>query len=89
MGVTLLCYNELGRKIFFGGYMTEARKEWENKNKWVFSISIMRNSEADIVAYLQENEAKGVRRGTLIKEALREKMAKNSIKVPEKQESDI
>lgn len=66
--------------------MTEARKEWELKNKWVFSISIMRNSEADIVEYLQENEAKGVRRGTLIKEALREKMAKESTAVQDKQD---
>ena len=51
--------------------MTEARKAWEKVNKWVFSVSIMRKSEYDIVEYLETKEREGIPKGTVIKQGLR------------------
>jgi len=51
--------------------MTEARKAWEKVNKWVFSVSFMRQSESDMVAYLESKEAEGIPKGTILKQGLR------------------
>ncbi len=53
---------------------SEAKKKWMEKNTIVFSIKLMRRTEADIIEYLDANLAKGVGKGTIIKAALREYM---------------
>lgn len=53
---------------------SEAKKKWMEKNTIVFSIKLMRRTEADIIEYLDANLAKGIGKGTIIKAALREYM---------------
>lgn len=53
---------------------SEAKKKWMEKNTIVFSIKLMRRTEADIIEYLDATLAKGVGKGTVIKAALREYM---------------
>ena len=53
---------------------SEAKKKWDKENSMVFSIKLMRKSEADIIEYLESNQSKGIRRGTIFKKALREYM---------------
>ena len=53
---------------------SEAKKKWMEKNTIVFSVKLMRRTEADIIEYLDANLAKGVGKGTVIKAALREYM---------------
>jgi len=58
--------------------MTEARKIWEKENKVRFSINFMKNSEADLLAYLEEKQKQGIPKGTLIKQGLRKLMEEES-----------
>ena len=55
--------------------MSEAKRKWEEKNTIVFSIKLMRRTEADIIDYLDKQLAKGIGKGTVLKAALREYMA--------------
>lgn len=58
--------------------MTEARKIWEKENKVRFSINFMKNTEADLLAYLEEKQKQGIPKGTLIKQGLRKLMEEES-----------
>jgi hypothetical protein len=51
--------------------MTEARKIWEKENKSRFSINFMRNTEADLIDYLEKKQKQGIPKGTVLKRGLR------------------
>jgi hypothetical protein len=51
--------------------MTEARKIWEKENKSRFSINFMRNTEADLIDYLEKKQKQGIPKGTVLKKGLR------------------
>ena len=55
---------------------SEAKRKWIAKNTIVFSIKLMRRTEADIIEYLDKMAAtKGLAKATVFKMALREYMA--------------
>ena len=54
---------------------SEAKKKWDKENSIIFSVKLMRRTEADIVNFLDASLKRGVSRGTIIKKALREYMA--------------
>ncbi|RFU95075.1 hypothetical protein DYP60_05455 [Sphaerochaeta halotolerans] len=51
--------------------MTEARKIWEKENKSRFSINFMKNTEADLIDYLEKKQKQGIPKGTVLKRGLR------------------
>ena len=53
---------------------SEAKKKWIKENTIIFSIKLMKRTEADIINYLEMMSNKGVRKGTIFKAALREYM---------------
>ena len=59
---------------------SEAKRKWMAKNSIVFSVKLMRRTEADIIEYLESNLSRGIGKGTVIKAALREYMANHSEK---------
>ena len=51
---------------------SEAKRKWIKENTVIFSVKIMKKSEADILDLLDRNLAKGISKNTTIKLALRE-----------------
>lgn len=51
---------------------SQAKRKWMAENTIVFSVKLMKKSEADIIAYLEEMASRGIGKGTVIKLALRE-----------------
>lgn len=51
---------------------SEAQKRWMKENSMIFSVRIMRRTEADIVDFLEKKADQGISKGTVIKLALRE-----------------
>lgn len=47
---------------------------WDKENTIVFSLKIMKRTEADIYEFLTKCQANGIGKGTIIKTALREYM---------------
>lgn len=58
---------------------SEAKRKWMAKNAIVFSVKLMRRTEADIIEYLEANLSRGIGKGTVLKAALREYMANHPI----------
>lgn len=56
--------------------VTKARQEWEKKNRVVFSICLQRSTDSDVLDYIDDVIKDGQSRNGLIKDALREKMAR-------------
>lgn len=53
---------------------SEAKKKWISDNTIIFSVKLMRRTEADIIEYLGKMAERGIGRGTVFKMALREYM---------------
>lgn len=53
---------------------SEAKKKWAKENAVIFSVKLMKRTEADIIEYMDKMLAKGIGKGTLLKMALREYM---------------
>lgn len=53
---------------------SDAKRKWMEENSIVFSVKIMRRTEADLVEFFEKRMAQGERRGTIVKTALREYM---------------
>lgn len=53
---------------------SEAQRKWMEKNTIVFSIKLMRRTEADLIEFFDAMQARGIPKGTIIKKALREYM---------------
>ena len=53
---------------------SEAQKRWMEKNTIVFSIKLMKRTEADLIEFFDAMQARGIPKGTIIKTALREYM---------------
>lgn len=62
---------------------SEAKKKWIAENTIVFSLKLMKKADADIIAYLDSKGAEGVKKGTVIKQALREYMKNHPDPKPE------
>lgn len=62
---------------------SEAKKKWMKENAIIFSIKLMKRSEADIVNYVEENLARGIGKNTLFKMALREYMENHPVESKE------
>ena len=54
--------------------------EWDKKNKYIFSVGLMRETDADIIGYLEDKREKGISRNSIVKEALRNQMKEDSEK---------
>ena len=52
-----------------------SKRRWDSENTIVFSIKLMRRTDADIIAFLEKKLSQGVSKGSAIKTALREYMA--------------
>lgn len=53
---------------------SEAKKKWISDNTIIFSVKLMRRTEADIIEYLGKMAERGIGRGTVLKMAIREYM---------------
>ena len=56
---------------------SEAQNRWMKENAIVFSIKLMRRTEADLIEFFDSMQARGIPKGTIIKIALREYMEKH------------
>lgn len=45
--------------------------EWDKKNKYIFSVGLMREQDADIIEYLEEKRVEGISRNSVVKDSLR------------------
>ena len=62
---------------------SEAKRKWMKENAIIFSIKLMKRSEADIVNYVEENLARGIGKNTLFKMAMREYIANHPLESTE------
>ena len=53
---------------------SEAKRKWIKENTIIFSIKLMKKTEADIIEFLDQQMSNGIAKGTTIKTALREYM---------------
>lgn len=53
---------------------SEAKRKWMAENSIVFSVKLMRRTEADLIEFFDKMQKRGVPRGSIIKQALREYM---------------
>ena len=53
---------------------SQAKRKWMAENTIVFSVKLMKRTEPDLVDFLDTMQKRGVPRGTIIKQALREYM---------------
>lgn len=53
---------------------SKAKRDWDRDNAIVFTMKFMRRTESDMIDYLQQQADKGIKRGTMLKIALREYM---------------
>ena len=51
---------------------SEAKNKWDRENSIVFSIKLMKKTDADIIEFLNSQLAQGISKGQTIKIALRE-----------------
>lgn len=51
-----------------------AKRAWIKENTIIFSVKLMKRTEADIIEFLKSNLEKGISKNTIIKLALREYM---------------
>lgn len=58
---------------------SEKKKKWMSENSIVFSVKFMRTTEADMIEYMEKHMKKGVAKGTLIKQALRDYMKNHPV----------
>ena len=56
---------------------SEAKRKWIKDNTIIFSVKLMKKSEADIVEFINRNLEKGISKNTIIKIALREYMKRH------------
>ena len=54
----------------------EKQKEYDKEKKIIFSVGLMKDSDKDIIDYLDNETKKGNSRNSIVKQALREKMEK-------------
>lgn len=54
----------------------EKQKEYDKEKKIIFSVGLMKDSDKDIIDYLDNETKKGNSRNSIVKQALREKMKK-------------
>lgn len=52
--------------------------EWNKENKVFIGLSLMRSTDSDIIGYLDKEISKGKSRQGVIKEALREKISRET-----------
>lgn len=45
--------------------------EWDKKKKYIFSVGLMREQDADIITFLEGKKEKGISRNSVVKESLR------------------
>ena len=50
--------------------------EWDKKKKYIFSVGLMKEQDADIIEFLEEKRAEGISRNSVVKDALRETISK-------------
>ena len=52
---------------------SEARKNWDKENTLIFSVKFFKTSEQDLIDFMDSkvDKAKGIGRGTVIKQALK------------------
>ena len=51
---------------------SEAKKKWIKDNTIVFSIKLMKRTEADIIEFLEKYQEQGISKATVFKAAIRE-----------------
>ena len=59
------------------------QREYDRQNKVMISIGLMRKSDADIIAYLDDKQKARISRNALIKKALRDQMRAEGYKTGE------
>ena len=53
---------------------SKAKRKWMEENTIVFSVKLMKRTEADLIAFFDTMQARGIPKVTVIKAALREYM---------------
>ena len=59
---------------------TKYDNEWKKKNSVAFSLRLFRGTDGDIIEFLDNEGKKGKSKATVIKQALREKIEKDTEK---------
>ena len=54
--------------------------EYDKAKKYIFSVGLMREQDADIIEYLEEKRAEGISRNSVVKDSLRRTIAEEEVK---------
>ena len=59
-------------------YESEAKRKWQKENTVLIAVKLQKSTDKDILEYLADCRKKGITKSGVFKEALREKMQRET-----------